>query len=54
MDIRSWKAKSRQLRSEVYALCLGSKHPKTPWYAKAFTVLRNLGRMSRAGAIPID
>ncbi len=39
MDIRSWKAKSKQLRSEVYALYLASRHPKTPWYAKAFAVL---------------
>ena len=39
MDIRSWKTKSKQLRSEVYALYLASKHPRTPWYAKAFAVL---------------
>lgn len=39
MDIRSWKTKANQLRSEVYALYLASKHPKTPWYAKAFAVL---------------
>jgi len=38
MDIRSWKTKVKQLRSEVYALYLASKHPKTPWYAKAFAV----------------
>jgi uncharacterized membrane protein YkvA (DUF1232 family) len=36
MDIRSWKTKSKQLKSEVYALYLASKHPRTPWYAKAF------------------
>ena len=39
MDIRSWKAKSKQLRGGVYAFYLASKHPKTPWYAKAFAVL---------------
>ncbi len=39
MDIRSWKAKSKQFRGEIYALYLASKHPKTPWYAKAFAVL---------------
>lgn len=39
MDIRSWKTKSKQLRSEVYALYLASKHPRTPWYARAFAVL---------------
>ena len=36
---RSWKTKSKQLRSEVYALYLASKHPRTPWYAKTFAVL---------------
>jgi uncharacterized membrane protein YkvA (DUF1232 family) len=39
MDIRSWKTKSKQLKSEVCALYLASKHPRTPWYAKAFAVL---------------
>ncbi len=39
MGITSWKAKLKQLRSEVYGLYLASKHPKTPWYAKAFAVL---------------
>jgi uncharacterized membrane protein YkvA (DUF1232 family) len=38
MDFRSWRTKSKQLRSEVYALYLASKHPKTPWYAKAFAI----------------
>jgi uncharacterized membrane protein YkvA (DUF1232 family) len=38
MDIRSWKTKSKQLKSEVYALYLASKHPRTPWYAKSFAV----------------
>jgi uncharacterized membrane protein YkvA (DUF1232 family) len=39
MDIRSWKAKSKQLKNDVYALYLASKHPKTPWYAKALAIL---------------
>lgn len=39
MDIRSWKTKSKQLKSEACALYLASKLPRTPWYAKAFTVL---------------
>ncbi len=39
MGIRTWKTKSKQLRSEVYALYLASKHPRTPWYAKAFAIL---------------
>jgi len=39
MDIKSWKTKSKQLRSEVVALYLAYKHPRTPWYAKALAAL---------------
>ena len=34
MDIKSWKTKSKQLKSEIYALYLAYKHPRTPRYAK--------------------
>jgi len=37
-DVRNWRTRSKQLKSEVYALSLASKHPKTPWYAKALAV----------------
>jgi uncharacterized membrane protein YkvA (DUF1232 family) len=39
MNIESWKIKSRKLRSEIYALYLTSKHPRTPWYAKVLAAL---------------
>ena len=39
MDIKSWKIKSKKLKSEIYALYLASKHPQTPWYAKVLAVL---------------
>jgi uncharacterized membrane protein YkvA (DUF1232 family) len=39
MDVKSWKTKSKQLRTEVVALYLASKHPRTPWYAKAVATL---------------
>ena len=39
MDIKSWKIKSKQVKSEIYALYLASKHPRTPWYAKALAAL---------------
>ncbi len=39
MDLKSWKTKSRQLRTEIKALYLASKHPRTPWYAKVLAVL---------------
>jgi uncharacterized membrane protein YkvA (DUF1232 family) len=29
-----WKARTQQLRTEVYALYLAYKDPRTPWYAK--------------------
>lgn len=32
------KARARQLKAEVLALYLAARHPRTPWYAKAFLV----------------
>src|SRR5262252_9225993 len=32
------KARARALKSEVVALVLAARHPRTPWYAKAFLV----------------
>jgi uncharacterized membrane protein YkvA (DUF1232 family) len=29
-----WKARARQLKAEVYALCLAYRDPRVPWYAK--------------------
>lgn len=37
--MESWKARARQLKTEVYALYLAYKDPQTPWYAKVFTAL---------------
>jgi len=34
-----WKAKAKALKSEVHALYLCSRHPKTPLYAKVFAIL---------------
>jgi len=34
-----WKGRARQLKTEVYALYLAYKDPRTPWYAKVFTAL---------------
>ena len=39
MDIESWKAKAKQLKTEIVALYLASKHPGTPWYAKVMAAL---------------
>jgi uncharacterized membrane protein YkvA (DUF1232 family) len=39
MDLKSWKTKSKQLRTEIVALYLAAKHPRTPWYAKGLAAL---------------
>jgi len=39
MDVKSWKTKSKQLKTEVVALYLASKHQGTPWYAKVLAAL---------------
>jgi uncharacterized membrane protein YkvA (DUF1232 family) len=33
-----WKARARQLKTEVYALYLAYRDPRVPWYAKAVAV----------------
>lgn len=35
---KSWKAKAKALKREVYALSLAAKDPRVPWYAKVFAV----------------
>ena len=37
--IDKWKARARQLKTEVYALYLAYKDPRTPWYAKVFVAV---------------
>ncbi len=37
--MKSWKTKAKQLRNEIVALYLASKHPRTPWYAKVLAAL---------------
>ncbi len=39
MDLKSWKTKSKQLKTEIKALYLASRHPRTPWYAKVLAAL---------------
>lgn len=34
-SIETWKAKAREIRSEVQALYLAMSDPRVPWYAKA-------------------
>jgi uncharacterized membrane protein YkvA (DUF1232 family) len=37
--LETWKARARQLKTEVYALYLAYKDVRTPWYAKVFTAV---------------
>jgi uncharacterized membrane protein YkvA (DUF1232 family) len=37
--LNKWKAHARQLKTEVFALFLAYKDPRTPWYAKIFTAV---------------
>jgi uncharacterized membrane protein YkvA (DUF1232 family) len=39
MNPKKWKRWARQLSAQTYALYLAYRHPKTPWYAKAFAAL---------------
>lgn len=39
MNLKSLKTKSKQLRTEIVSLYLATKHPRTPWYAKALAYL---------------
>jgi uncharacterized membrane protein YkvA (DUF1232 family) len=39
MDTKSWKTRAKQLKTEIVALYLASKHPRTPWYAKVLAAL---------------
>jgi uncharacterized membrane protein YkvA (DUF1232 family) len=39
MQKESWKEKAKQLKTEVYALCLAMKDSRVPWYAKVLMAL---------------
>jgi uncharacterized membrane protein YkvA (DUF1232 family) len=39
MDKRSWRKRAKELKSEVYALYLACRDPRTPWYAKALAAI---------------
>src|SRR4030042_5323458 len=39
MILRSWRAKVKRLKTDVYALYLAFRDRRPPWYAKAFIIL---------------
>ena len=51
-SIKSWREKSRQLRTEVYALYLAFRDQRVPWYAKAFVVMIVAYALSPIDLIP--
>ncbi len=36
--LQHWTAKAEALETQVYALYLAYRHPRTPWYAKGFAL----------------
>ena len=38
MMSEAWKCKAKLLKTEAYALYLGYKDPRVPWYARIFAI----------------
>ena len=49
MRIDAWKRRARRLKTELYALYLAYRDPRTPWYAKVV-----LGCVVAYALSPID
>jgi len=39
MGLETWKARAGRLKSEIYALYLCCRDPRTPWHAKVFAAV---------------
>jgi len=37
--VETWKSRAHQLKTDVYALYLAYKDPRTPWYGRLFAAL---------------
>ena len=37
--LKSWKARARALKTEIYALTVACRDPRTPWIARALALL---------------
>ena len=37
--LRKWKQRTRELKTEIYALYLAYKDPRVPWYARIFAAV---------------
>src|SRR4030042_6885047 len=52
MILRSWRAKVKRLKTDIYALYLAFKDRRPPWYAKAFIILIVAYALSPVDLIP--
>jgi uncharacterized membrane protein YkvA (DUF1232 family) len=52
INVKRWKEKAKQLKTDTYALYLAYRHPGVPWYAKLFTALIVCYALSPIDLIP--
>jgi uncharacterized membrane protein YkvA (DUF1232 family) len=50
--LNHWKARARQLRTDVYALYFACRDPRTPWYAKLLAAVVVAYALSPIDLIP--
>ncbi len=50
--LEKWKEKAEALETQVYALYLAYRHPRTPWYAKAIALAVTAHTLSPIDLIP--
>ncbi len=52
INVKRWKERAKQLKTDTYALYLACKHPRVPWYAKLFMALVVCYALSPIDLIP--
>ena len=50
--LANWRRRAKELRSDIYALYLATRHPRVPWYAKVLGVLVTAYAFSPIDFIP--
>jgi uncharacterized membrane protein YkvA (DUF1232 family) len=50
--LAAWKEKAEALETQVYAVYLAYRHPRTPWYAKALALAVTAYALSPIDLIP--
>jgi hypothetical protein len=46
--MEAWKLRAKRLKSEIHALYLAARDPRTPWYAKILSILIGFSPGDRA------